>query len=59
MFSLEIEKFCHIFSANFIYWGETKSEREQAGGAAEGEGEADSPLRRETDVGLDPRILGS
>ena len=26
-------------------------------GAAEQEGEADSPLSRETDMGLDPRIL--
>ena len=30
-----------------------------AGGATEGEGEADSPLSREPNVGLDPGILGS
>jgi len=34
-------------------------ERAQAGGAAEGEGEAYSPLSREPDMGLDPRTLGS
>ena len=28
-------------------------------GAAEGEGEADSPLSREPNVGLDPRTPGS
>ena len=31
------------------------SKRTQAQGAAEGEGEADSPLSRESDVGLNPR----
>ena len=31
----------------------------QAGGAAEGEEEADSPLSRGTNAGLNPRILGS
>ena len=31
----------------------------QAGGGAEGEGEAGSPLGREPDMGLDPRTLGS
>ena len=30
-----------------------------SGGGAEGEREADSPLSREPDVGLDPRTLGS
>ncbi|XP_048082622.1 epsin-2 isoform X6 [Ursus arctos] len=34
-------------------------ERAQAGGAAEGEGEADSPPSGEPDAGLDPRTLGS
>ena len=34
-------------------------ERAQAGGAAEGEGEAGSLLSREPDVGLNPRTLGS
>ena len=31
----------------------------QAGGEAEGEGEADSPLNREADAGLGPRTLKS
>jgi len=30
-----------------------------SGGAAEGEGEAGSPLSREPDTGLDPRTPGS
>jgi len=34
-------------------------ERAQAGGAAEGEGEADSLLSKEPDTGLNPRTLGS
>ena len=50
---------------DFIYLFETERERERAHtrggewGGAEGEGEADSPLSREADVGLDPRTLGS
>ena len=44
---------------DFIYLFNTdrKGERTQVGGAAEGEGEADSPLSKEPDVGLDPRTL--
>ena len=34
-------------------------DRAQAGEEAEGEGEADSPLNRESDAGLDPRTLRS
>ena len=34
-------------------------ERAQAGGGAKGEGEANSPLSREHDAGLDPRTLRS
>ena len=34
-------------------------ERAQAGGAAEEEREAGSPLSKEPDAGLDPRTLGS
>jgi len=34
-------------------------ERARAGGMAEGEGAAGSPLSREPDLGLDPRTLGS
>jgi len=37
----------------------TEREGEQAGGAAEGEGEAGSPPSREPDAGLDPRTRGS
>ena len=36
----------------------TEGEEAQAGGAAEGEEEADSPLNREPDAGLDSRTLG-
>ena len=36
---------------------ERESARAEAGGV--GEGEAGSPLRREPDLGLDPRTLGS
>ena len=35
----------------------TKREGAQAGEGAKGEGEAGSPLSRESDVGLDPRTL--
>ena len=42
-----------------MYLRKSKSEWLQAGRAAEAEGEAGSPLIREPDVGLDPRILGS
>ena len=38
--------------------GEAK-ERAQAGGTAEAEGEADSPLSRELDMVLNPRTLAS
>ena len=47
----------------FIYLRESKSERAQTRGAAEGEGEGDSPLSREPDArldaGLHPRTLRS
>ena len=38
---------------------ERESAHAQAGGAAEGEGEADFPLGKEPDSGLHPRTLGS
>ena len=38
---------------------EREREKARAGGRAEGEREADSPLSREPDAGLDPRTLGS
>ena len=38
---------------------ERESSYKQGEKQAEGEGEADSLLRREPDVGLDPRTLGS
>ena len=44
----------YLFKKGFIYLFERMSEHEQ-GGVAEGEGEADSPLNREPDVGLSPR----
>ena len=41
----------------FIYFRER--ERAQAGKVAEREGDTGSPLSREPDTGLDPRIPGS
>ena len=52
-----------VFVLDFIYLFESESEiaREhksgKRGGRAEGEGEADSTLRREPNVGLHPRTL--
>jgi len=37
----------------------SERERESTAGGVAGEGQADSPLTREPDVGLDPGILGS
>ena len=37
----------------------SKREREGARGGTEGEGEADSPLKKEPDLGLHPRTLRS
>ena len=49
---------CHCFFLRFyLVYG--ACERAQAGGAAEEEQEADSPLSREPDAGLDPRTLRS
>ena len=46
----------HLFlKILFIYL----RERAQTGGAAYGEEEADSPLNREPNIGLDPRTLRS
>ena len=47
-----------VFFLRF-YLFERERESRQAGEAAEGEGEAGSPLSREPDVGLDPTTLGS
>ena len=48
----------NLFTNVFIFL--TKRERAQVGEwQIEAEGEADSPLSRDTDVGLDPRTLGS
>ena len=44
-----------FFFKDFIYLFDR--EREQVEGAAEGEDEAGSPLRREVDMGLDLRTL--
>ena len=47
-----------VLLKDFIYLFDRESEREKAqvGGVAEGEGEADSPLSRESNVGFDPKI---
>ena len=47
------------FFKDCIYLFDRKSETAQAGGAAEGEEEADSLLSRDPNVGLDSRTLGS
>jgi len=44
----------HTFK-NYLFERETA----QAGGGAEGKGEADSPLSREPNAGLHPRTPGS
>ena len=62
---MEKSKVIHGFSTvpesflEFTYLFDRESERAQAGGAAEGEGDADSPLSRKLDAGLDPRTLRS
>jgi len=49
-----------FFNILFIHLRQRdKRERAWAGGEAEGEEEADSPLSQEPNVGLDPRTLGS
>ena len=49
-----------FFKDFIIYLRERESEREQEQGrGAEGEREADSPLGRELDEGLNPRTLRS
>ena len=45
----------YIYFKIFIYLRERKQERAWAGGEAEEEGEANFPLSREPDVGLNPR----
>lgn len=48
----------HTKKISFIYLRVRVRGHEQEGGV-EGEGKADSPLSRESDVGLNPRTLGS
>ena len=43
----------------FIHLGEIRRDRAQAGGEAEGEGEADSLLSWEPNMGLNPRAWRS
>ena len=43
---------------DFIYFREREREHKQGERQAEGDGEADSPLRREPNMGLDPGTLG-
>ena len=50
--------FLKLFFKDIIYLTVSR-ERAQAGGAAEGEGEADSPLEQGADAGQDPRTPGS
>ena len=57
-----LKLFPFLFLKDFIYLFETRqeSEHEQGGGAkGEREGEADSPLSRDPDLGLNPRTLRS
>ena len=51
--------FNYLFVLKYDYLLIYLRERAQVGGAAEGEGEAGSPLSREPNVGLNPRSLGS
>ena len=50
-----------LFTLNFlkIYLFDRERERTQAGGVAEGEGEAGSPMSRDPNSGFQPRTLGS
>lgn len=48
---------CSFFERLLLYSFDRDRERAPAGGAAEGKGEADSPLCREPHKGLDPTIL--
>ena len=41
----------------FIYWREREKEEGERSCTGGGDGEADSPLSRELDAGLDPRTL--
>ena len=49
----------NIFLRLYLFIGQREKEHSQAGGAAEGLGEAASPLSREPNTGLDPRALRS
>lgn len=46
-----------LFFKIYLFIHLTERERAQAGGTADGDGEAGSPLS--SDAGLDPRLLGS
>ena len=50
-----------LLKKKFIYLRKREDERERESAWAGGglQGEADSPLSRDPDVGLDPRTLGS
>ena len=50
------KSFNFSFFKDFVYLYDR--ERAHAGGIAEGDGEADSALRREPNIGLDPRAPG-
>jgi len=51
--------FILFFFKDFIYLFDREREHKQGEWQAEAEREAGSPPSRETDVGLDPRTLGS
>ena len=55
----KVHIYIYVLKILSIYFKESKSERVQARGTAEEEGEADSLLSSEPNVGLDPRTLGS
>ena len=55
--TITVTVFFFLERKDFIYLFD--GERAQAGGAGGEEGEADSSLSREPNVGLDPTILGS
>ena len=59
VFPVSIITFNHnlylFLKKDFIYLFESKRER-KLGGGVEGEGEADSPLSRESDAAFDPMI---
>jgi len=48
----------NYFLRFYLFICQRERERAQAGGAAQGEGEAGPPVSRDPDAGPDPRTLG-